>query len=114
MADCFNLPARYDLCIYTGDTFRFTVVLKSNGVPIDLTGSQVAAEIRNSKTTVAFGIMTGAAPGQIDLLLSAAQTAALVSGESLSGFRWDLEITNGELVQTWLRGDVSVMRDVTQ
>lgn len=114
------LPAPRDLTLYQGDTFAMTVGLKDKtvdglaGNPVNLTGCTARAQIRatTAATTVlaefACTITTPTA-GKIDLELTPAQTATLVSGV------WDLQITFPDSrVYTVAAGALTTVAEVTR
>lgn len=114
-------PAEYDLTIYQGKTFTKTLILKdSAGDVIDFTGAEVRMQVRPSygsdtklvDLTEANGrVSTTPASGQIDLLISATDTAAM----SISGGVYDIEIEYADgVVDGILRGSVTLVPEVTR
>ena len=115
-------PGAFDLQgdneIYRGDTFTMTVTVLSGGVGMNLTGYTVEAKIRQtelSPTVLATFTCTLANqttnPGQVDLTLSATDTAAMTP---TTGAIWDMQVTDGSgKVTTYLKGKVDVEADVT-
>ncbi len=116
------LPVVYDLDIYQGDTIEnyFRIRGKTaSGQPgpyINLTGTTPKAEIRvNESSAIVMATFTCAlddqtvSPGGVTLKLSHAQTLTISNGV------WDLQFINslGE-VRTYLRGSVTVYKEVTR
>ena len=108
-------PGRFDLDLYRGDTYRFQVRLwddVAGGVPTDLTGATVEAEIRN-KTAGTFIVALGTQvtlPNIVDVTMTGETMWATCPTKGV----WDLQVTmSGGDVRTVLRGDVSVTGDVT-
>lgn len=109
------LPGSADLVIYRGDTlsqaFQFSY---TGGAPVILPTSGWIAQVRSSHDATAilatFTVdSSGGALGRITLGLTATQTGALTSGSV-----WDLQQTTGAVVRTWLRGGVTIAKDVTR
>jgi hypothetical protein len=106
-------PTTYPLAIYQGDTYRWQFVLWSDAektIPVDLTGAEVKAEIRdkpggNIQTTLDLVVTL---PNIIDATLDAAASHLLKKGV------WDLQVTfaSGD-VSTFLAGAVTITADVT-
>lgn len=117
--------APMDLRIKQGSTFSATVNLQNpDTTPVDLTGSQLRAQIRKKALDAAvvatFVITVTDAPGGVfDMLLSDEVTAQIVTGESLqstdSKFVWDMEMedTLGRVIPLFY-GNVVVFREVTR
>jgi hypothetical protein len=108
------MPGGFSLLIYRGDThaWRFTLwqdVEKTE--PVDLTGINVKAEIRDRAAGAVIQSIALAVtqPNIIDAKLTAAETSALL----VSGV-WDLQLTDPSgWVSTILAGSVKVVGDVT-
>ena len=107
-------PARLDLKLVAGDSFRRSIVLKSSdGTPIDLTGLTARAQIRDRPAGKLLADITTTvdAPttGEIVLTLTTVQTRALNSHGV-----WDLELDGGvSNTHTIVGGEVRVLPDVT-
>ena len=108
-------PGVYDLELYRGDTCRWQARLWDDapgGIPIDLTGSTVAAEIRDkSAGAKVVELETSITPPNIiDIAIDGEAMWATCPSKGV----WDLQITapSGD-VRTVLRGDVEVTGDVT-
>jgi hypothetical protein len=101
--------------IYAGDTFEQSFVFQTDGVARDLVTEGWAswlAQIRvapDSATSTAFTIdSTQANVGRITLKLTASATS------TLSGAVFDLQATKGATVQTFLRGSIVIVKDVSR
>lgn len=117
-----TLPAIKDLEIYQGDTFSLFMRLRmkqANGLPgayLVLTGMTGKAEVRPTpeSTTVLATFTVSLSnqttePGGVTLTLPAATTLTLSSGV------WDLQFKDGAgVVTTYLRGNVTVTKEVTR
>jgi hypothetical protein len=108
------IPGQYDLQLYRGDTFKWTVKLWKDAKqtdPTNLTGATVKAEYRDKTGgTPVVSITTALTlPNTIDLTFPAAAWATA----PLAGI-WDLQVTMPDAsVNTVLRGNVQVIGDVT-
>lgn len=109
-------PAPRDLEIYRGDDYAHKITFVDNSdppEPLNLSGYTFKAQIRDRpengiSVLSSFTIDTSdAASGIITLHLNAAET------EIPSGY-WDLEVNDGSVTQTWLRGKVTMSGDVTR
>lgn len=108
------MPATRNLDdIYTGDAYDHRVTFQDgDGTALDMTGTwraQIKKRATDTAVLVEFDVDdSDAATGIIWLRLTEEQTAALDEGEAV----WDLEETGAAL--TYLRGDVTITRDVTR
>jgi len=101
--------------VYAGDTFEQSFVFQTDGVPRNLVtegwGSWIA-QIRptvHSVNVVAFTVdASQASVGRIVLKLTAGVTA------TLTGAVYDLQATKGATIQTFLRGSITIVKDVTR
>jgi hypothetical protein len=101
-------PANIDLDCYSGDTWAQTFRLISNGVPVDLTGAQVAAWARRSETVEQLQVTVDPTLGEVTI----AQPAA--GGLEPGPYQYDVEVISQDgTVKTWIRGRLIVERDVT-
>jgi hypothetical protein len=117
-----QLPAVKNLEIYQGDTFSLYMRLRmkdANGLPgayLDLTGQTPKAEIRptpeSSTVNATFTCTLDnqiVSPGGITLALAASTTLTLANGV------WDLQFKDtGGTINTYLRGTVTVTKEVTR
>lgn len=110
-------PATVDLTIVRGDDFVQELKVSTgadagSAVPVDWTGCTGAAQIRpsaESASAVDFTVTLGAS-GAVSVTLPAASSATLASGGV-----WDLQVVDGAgKIRTWIRGQVSLIRDVTR
>lgn len=108
-------PGKYDIAIYQGDSFSMTVFLRQKTTPVsayDLTGWTAKAQAKSKETSVLaldFSCAIDAVAGSITITASASDTALMASGK----YFYDLQITDGSLVQTVLRGTAIVTEEVT-
>lgn len=118
------IPGSYDLTIYQGDTFRFTFRLRESvsRAFIDLTGCTVSSQIRalpsSATPLVAFaGVVEDqvAMPGGATLSLTPTETAGLAATGDGDSYVWDVQIIwPGGAIETYLRGNVTVLAQVTR
>jgi len=101
-------PAIIDLRATQGDTFKQVFRLEQDGVPLDLSGATVAAELRDRNGVVLpFAVVTGPDPGEVTLRYGATEP-------SYGPHRYDIEVTNPDTsVDTWVTGRFDIDRDVT-
>jgi hypothetical protein len=102
-------PATIDLRVPAGDTFSQTFRLLDAGIPVDLTGSTVAAELRHPRTSlvVPLAVTVGPDAGEFTLIWGASEPG-------YGHYRYDVEITDAtSIVRTWIKGRFHVERDVT-
>lgn len=107
MAATFNFKQ-----IMTGDTFtERTVVMKKDGVPIDLTGAVVSWQLKVSHgADVAFSFPTTLSNPSIGEIKIAEFTVALEPGVYLH----DLQITHADgKVKTYLKGNIHIHPDIS-
>lgn len=107
------LPVTVDLTAYRGDSFVQTLRLLEGGVPYDLTGAELESEARS---------LTGS-PGELVVALEVAVAADPTTGEftielpapppPAGVYRYDVEETKAGKVTTWIRGELTVDRDIT-
>ena len=105
------LPVIYDMEIYRGDAFSKRLRFTSDGVPEDLTGKPVLAQIRTSteltaKLVATFTITRQDTLGVIDISLNPTDTANLKAGE----YYYDVQIGD----RTRVTGSVTLIPDVSR
>lgn len=99
-----SLPVIHNLTAYRGDTWSQVFRLS----PANLTGATVESEARapNGSITPLVVVIEDAADGRIRL--------ELPTGFAASSYQFDVEVTEvGGKVTTWIKGTLTVMRDVT-
>jgi hypothetical protein len=102
-----TLPVTVPLIAYHGDTWSQTFRLKQDTTPVDLTGATVvswAAGPGGVVTLTAF--VTNPTGGELQL---SAVAGLLHTGS----YVYDVEVTQGGAVTTWVRGTLVVAADVT-
>jgi hypothetical protein len=113
----------YNFTIEQGTTFNRTFWYNdSNGDPIDLSNYTVRMDIKHSYGSEAlaqyssdthhFTITTpddGTKPNQINLVISATETAAF----NFTGALYDIELLNGDIVTRLLQGKIKLSPEVT-
>jgi len=112
-------PGRYNITVYKGTTFQLSPVWKVDNLPVDLTGYSAKMQVRQfTDSSVAVELSTdngkiviNAGLGQINMTLTAAQTAALTANT----YQYDLNLTSsGGIVYKILQGAFVVNDSVTQ
>jgi hypothetical protein len=113
------LPVNRNISIYKGDTFDLEFRLRARsgegdpGGYVNLTGATGKAQIRlteDSAEVLAEFAVTCGADGTVLITLTAEQTAALVNGGM---YDVQIEFPDGS-IKTYLRGTVSVVKEVTR
>lgn len=113
------IPGYQDITVIQGATFNPVLTYSIDGVVVNLTGYTARMQIRPSVdsdtilatlTTENGGILITPLAGQIQLLMSATQTAAL----SFVVGVYDLEIITGVSVDRLLQGQVILSKEVTR
>lgn len=112
MAETIVTPAPWNFTMYQGDTFSFKFTVLEDGLPVDLSTAVVRAQVRETELDPAilatFTVVSTGADGVVQIELPAADTQNLISGQ------WDCEITNAGVTRTYLRGTVTVLRDISR
>jgi hypothetical protein len=110
-------PGRFDLKLYRGDSYAWQFTLwedDAQTIPVDLTGFEVAAEIRNESAGTVYATLGTTITGTntIEMKLSAVQCQACPA----KGV-WDLQLTDPAPtppeVRTVVVGLVLTLPDVT-
>jgi hypothetical protein len=102
-----ELPATYNLKAYRGDTWSQTFRLVYAGTPVDLTTASVAcwATVRDLNYPLTAEV-TNPLNGEVTISMPDPPLDA-------GAYSYDLEVTVGLEVTTWLRGRLSIEKDVT-
>ena len=113
-------PGNYDFTIYQGATFSRVLTWKdASNALVNITGYTARLQIRTSPdaptpfitlTTENGGITLGGALGTISVLITAAQTAAIIEAAGV----YDLEMVSGSIVTRLLQGNVDMNREVSK
>jgi hypothetical protein len=113
-----SLPAKHDITIYRGDYWSLSVqITDDNDVPIDLTGAVFLSQIRSTTDDALVLSVITVTPVNLsngDLLL---EIEGSVSG-ALDFTRktpvYDVQITLSSKPETYLYGDVTLLKDVSK
>ena len=105
------LPADHSFDVYRGDSVTKRLRFTSDGVPEDLTGKTILAQIRTSteltaKLVATFTITRQDTLGVIDISLNPSDTANLKAGE----YYYDVQIGD----RTRVTGSVTLIPDVSR
>lgn len=110
------MPKNYDISIYEGDTFQFTLTVKdASNVAVNLTGYTAKAQLKKSfddASPIDFTcVISTPTSGVVNISLPASTTADLIAGDT---YIYDVQLTapNGN-VRTYLAGDAIVIPEVT-
>ena len=110
-------PKRYDIELYQGDTFKFSLVLKNGGTPINITGWTPLAQIKRltdsspAETPVLTTTVTGI-EGKINIGVDATGTSAL---DADLEYKYDLQLTDTDgNVRTFIGGKITVTADISR
>ena len=105
-------PASLDISAYRGDTQGFRVLVTQGGIPLDVSAAEWDCDVRQDADGPVLATMTVTPvvgiTNAIDVAMPA--TATEVSGEAV----WDLEMTLGDVVTTILRGNITIVADVSR
>lgn len=121
---------KYDLYIEQGATFYRECTYKDQtGVPINLTGMSLSAQIRRSYSdptitqTIGVSILDQSIPanvGKFVMSISSANTALIPVSTAVdyqntpTMFTWDIELNTGSTVRRLMQGSVYVSPEVTK
>lgn len=115
MANAHPYPIKID----QGGTWSLSLTYKINNYPVNLTGFTASMMVRKNYTdaspiltltTENGGIALGGTAGTIILTASASATALMPAGTGV----YDLELYTGSEVRKLLRGDVTIIAEVTR
>jgi hypothetical protein len=112
----YNLPDAYRGDTYGPITFRFT---DASGNPIMLNGMRACLQFRNKRTNDVALTWDSVSGSQGIMLISGnVVTMNPMAGINMeidpNTYAYDLQIMSGDtFVKTYIRGDVTVIRDVT-
>jgi hypothetical protein len=104
------MPAVVDLDAYQGDTWAQTFRFVEAGTPVDLTGATVESHARRVVGSVELVPLVVALGEPGEVTISYPATGALESGS----YEYDVQVDVSGLVRTWVRGRLSILRDVTE
>lgn len=105
----------YDVVAYLGDTLVCPVSWKdASGVYVNFSSATGVGQIklkRTDATAVAeFTVALGSGQGNIRFSLTAAQVTAL----GIGSWVYDIQITDGNNVRTYIVGKLKIIQDVTR
>lgn len=95
-------PAKYDIVIHQGATFELSLQYKtSSGVPVDMTGYSVAAQLWNNNANVKLGDFAVTWQSQASGIFKLALPSATTSNISEAG-KYDILLTRPDGAQYYL------------
>jgi hypothetical protein len=103
-----DLPVVKHLSVYRGDTWSEGFRFLRGGSPVDLTEAVVEAEARSGVGVVTplTVSVTNALDGRVSL--------SLPTGLKAGQYHYDLEVAEADgTIKTWVRGRITLWRDVT-
>ena len=101
-----QLPAIADLTAYRGDTWSQNFRFAKGDVPEDLSTATLAAEARD-QNNVKFQLQVeGDSQGNCAI-------AQPPGGLAVGSYEYDVQVTSGGVVTTWVRGVLVIQQDVT-
>ena len=112
-------PARYNIKFYRGTTLDIVMTYLINNVPVDLANYTATMDVRpapnsatliDQLTTENGRILIDEALGEVNLLISAADTSSLTAGS----YVYDLELVSGSRVTRLIQGRFVVDRGTTR
>lgn len=108
-------PAEFPIKCYKNDTLSLVFEVKLNGDPVDLSSSSVRMQVRSSPTnsTVVFSFTEGdgiTVGGTNNNIITLGKIVNIAAGT----YVYDMEITTGSVVKTYIKGDFIVSNDVSR
>jgi hypothetical protein len=111
------LSGNHNFVIEQGATFSLTMTWKIDRNPVNLEGYTARLKAKPNVNRLAVihwstesgNIVLGGEPGKITLQMSAAETETLKAGK----YVYDLELVSGEYVTRLLKGEITVLVNVT-
>ena len=105
----------YDFSMHRCATFHKVLRFKKNGEPVDLTGYTAKCQVREcpdgGKLLTEMTAVVSPQSGRVDLVISAADSAAFESGV----YAWDIRLTSPlSVVEYYLGGAFRVLPSVTE
>lgn len=106
----------YDITAYSGDSLSCTISWKnSDGTYVDFTTCTALGQIKVNKEDATsinqFTIVLGDSVNNITFSLTSAQISALTIKQK---YYYDIQITNGDNVRTYIVGTLKTTQDVTR
>jgi len=109
------LPGYKAFKVYKGDTFVFSMALKTGLNAISLTGYTFSGQVKEkgkSTTIASFSFVTTSEyNGTVQVTLSATESAKLIGGKL---YEYDIQMSNSGVISTLFKGPLTVVADVTQ
>lgn len=108
-----TLPANYGLSLQRGDDFALDLVVKGNGLVIDLTGSRITFQLVSGPITISLDsdastITLDPTAGKISIRLTPSQTLSLPPPSARQSARYELRRIVDGTAQTLMCGGVNV------
>lgn len=102
------LPVKQDLSAYRGDSWAQGFRFLRGTTPVNLTGVSVSSQARSpdEKRTSLLVEITNATDGRFNLRMPP-------SGLPPANYEYDIEVNESGAITTWVKGELTVFRDVT-
>lgn len=100
-----DLPVTVDLTKYHGDSWTQSFRFLDGTTPHDLTDAVVSASARSDGVTTQLDVTLGD-PGEITV-------QPPVEGLDIGQYNYDIQITEDGAVLTWVRGCLTIRRDIS-
>lgn len=109
-------PKRYDIELYQGDDFAFSLVFKNGSTPLDVTAWDAIAQIKKVDDntpgeTPNMTVMIGGTDGKITIKLSNTGTAAL---QGTTTYKYDVQVADATTQRTFIGGLITVVEDISE
>lgn len=109
------LPGYNAFKVYKGDTFVFSMQLKTGVNNFPVTGYTFLGQVKEkgkSTTISSFDFtITNAGTGTVQATLSATESAKLIGGKL---YEYDIQMSKNGVISTLFKGPLVVVADVTQ
>jgi hypothetical protein len=102
-----SLPAVVNCVIYRGDSWSQSYRFVIGGIPIDLSGATVAAQAR-SASGILYDLQVAVDPTTFVVTMTLPPDSLPVEI-----YDYDIEVNQSGEIKTWVRGKLTVNRDVT-
>lgn len=106
-------PAEYNTGILRGDTFCESFSFATGGEPLDLTGASARVQLRSRTGAILGGFESGNGIETEGSLLVWSIESSETAGYAPGQYQYDIEITTGSTVRTYLTGMFVVQKDIT-
>lgn len=112
----YNIPNNESGYLLAGDTYNgFSVTVSEEGSPMDLTGSQIQLQAKNSFGHIVIDLKIGSGITLVDAVNGLVRVDSFPVPNIEANLDYDLQMTfSGGLVRTYLKGKIKIKQDVTE